>query len=160
MPNAHNNGRRTGSATKSNFAEPRSSMYLTVKLRWDPSTTWADIFDLQRMEDDMEAAAAGYGERGDCAVYLTYQKAASTPFVSKRTYASDSFVPLTLRPEEQVKMEIYKKLQKKRKTCQFWPTRTCRAYLAGVECDYNHPEGNGNDDGKEAKKDKMEKVWR
>ncbi|KAJ4355621.1 uncharacterized protein N0V89_003641 [Didymosphaeria variabile] len=146
--------------TPSNLAEPKASTYLTVKLRSDPSTTWAEIFNLQQMKDDMETAATGYGESGDYAVYLTYQKAGNTPLGSKRTYVSDFFVPLTLRPEEHVKMEIYKKTMKKRKTCRFWAMRTCRAHLAGVECEYDHPEGKGSVEQDLAKKDKMEKVWR
>ncbi|KAL1610551.1 hypothetical protein SLS60_002220 [Paraconiothyrium brasiliense] len=56
--------------------------------------------------------------------------------------------------EENHKIELYKKTQKKWKTCRFWADRTCRAYLAGVKCEYNHPEeGEGYEDDEKAKKD-------
>lgn len=170
MPTARQRNQGTGGNTKQMQTAPKKSINsnptlskaVHIIVNTKPGATWADMFDWKRMEDEIEAAASRTGDRGSYAVYLTYQKAGSMPLGSDRTYASDFFVPINLRPDVQLKWAIKKKnnRDKKKITCRRWATRTCPAYLDGVECDYNHPEdGAGMGVGKKAAT-KLEKAWR
>ncbi|KAF2438946.1 hypothetical protein P171DRAFT_476814 [Karstenula rhodostoma CBS 690.94] len=97
-------------ATPKRRADSNCALSKALQLNWSvkSAATWANIFDWQRMEVELEAAASRSGDSGDHAVHLTYQKMGSIPLRSDRTYASDFTVPMNLRPEEQIKWAIKK----------------------------------------------------
>jgi hypothetical protein len=130
-----------------------------MNISTNPTATWAEIFDWERMEDDIEAAASGTGDRGDYAVYLTYQRMGSTPLESNRTHNYKFFVPINLRPEEQIKYAITRQKNRKKITCRYWAAGTCPA---GVDCEYKHPKRGEEvgDGGEAARKGRMKTVWR
>lgn len=115
--------------TLTEFDDSNSCLSNALRLPFSakPDATWADIFDWQRMEDEIEDAALGKGEQGNAAVYLIYQKMGTTPLRSHLTYASDFFVPMNLRPEEKLKYVMNRKKREKKEKERKEAQRKARA---------------------------------